>query len=78
MRIMVSEDDLYKMSYSDAEYLCNHLDTPSLVANLVQRDMTHYADYKHDDMSTLIPGRLIHMHLDTIRNAANFTKLDAI
>ena len=35
MRIMVSEDDLYKMSYSDAEYLCNRLDTPSLVANLV-------------------------------------------
>ena len=28
MCIMVSEDDLYKMTYSDAEYLCNHLDTP--------------------------------------------------
>ena len=38
MRIMVLEDDLYKMSHSDAEYLCNHLDTPSLVANLVQQD----------------------------------------
>ena len=25
MQIMVSEDDLYKMTYADAEYLCNHL-----------------------------------------------------
>ena len=50
MCIMVSEDDLYKMTYSDAEYLCNHLDTPSLVAHLPQQDMTHYAVCKHDDI----------------------------
>jgi len=69
MQIMVSEDDLYKMSYDDAVYLCNHLDSPTLVANLVKQDMSHYADHKHEDMSTLIHGRLIHMNLDTIRKA---------
>ena len=78
MRIMVSDDNLYKMSYSDAEYLCNHLDTPSLVANLVLQDMTHYSDYKHDDMSTLIHGRLIHMHMETIRNAARHGHLKGL
>jgi hypothetical protein len=67
---MVSENELYKMSYSDAEYLCNYFDVPFLVANLVQQDMTHYTDYKHHDMSTLIHGRLIHMHLYMIRNEA--------
>jgi Integrase core domain len=70
IRIMVSEDVPYKMIYSDAEYPCNHLDTPSLVANLVQQNMTHYADYKHDDMSTLIHGRLIHMNMGTIKLAS--------
>jgi hypothetical protein len=57
------------MSYADAEYLCNHLDSPTLVANLVKQVMSHYADHKHEDKSTLIHEQLIDLNLDTIRKA---------
>ena len=69
MKIQVSDDDLYRLSFSDAEYLCNRIHYPTFINNLVKQDVTNYADSKHNDISTLIHARLMHMNLDVIRKA---------
>ena len=78
MCVMVSEDDLYKMTYSDAEYLCNHLDTPFWSLTCLNRIWLIMQCVSMMTSSTLRHGRLIHMYLDTIKYAARHGHLKGL
>ena len=69
MQIHVSQDDHYKLSFEDAEWLCSQIDYSHLLTSLIAVDTICIADAKPADVSIMIHSRLCHWNLNMIYKA---------